>query len=63
MSLPLLCTVGPLLKREYECAKVGAEGDRTHSGRAGDHSQSDCVPGPISATVLNGPKEEVAIIS
>jgi hypothetical protein len=28
-------TVGPLLKREYECANVGAEGDRTHSGRAG----------------------------
>ena len=36
-------TVGPLLRREYECANVGAEGDRTHSGRAG-LSQSDCVP-------------------
>ena len=31
-------TVGPLLKREYECADVGAEGDRTHSGRGrGSH--------------------------
>ena len=28
-------TVGPLLKREYEGANVGAEGDRTHSERAG----------------------------
>jgi hypothetical protein len=28
-------TVGPLLKRECECANVGAEGDRAHSGRAG----------------------------
>ena len=28
-------TVGPLLKRECECANVGAEGDRTHSGRTG----------------------------
>ena len=32
-------TVGPLLKREYECANVGAEGDRTHSGRAGAHTK------------------------
>ena len=46
----------PVLKREYECANVGAEGDRTHSERAGDHHKV-IGSGPISATVLNGPKE------